>query len=69
MEKDTGTIFKVYLLDKSPASKEEGFIQLWKHKGKLQKGKYLAFDRLSEIPKKMRDDLTTAGIEWPKKSK
>jgi hypothetical protein len=69
MDKDTGTIFKVYLLDKSAAHKEEGFVQLWKHKGKLQKRKYLAFDSLSEIPQKMRDNLISAAIEWPKKSK
>lgn len=69
MEKKTGTIFKVYLLDKTKAPKEEGFIQLWKHKDKLQKVKNRPSKRLSEIPKMMQEDLASAGIKWPKQLK
>ena len=37
MKSSTGTIFKIYLLDESATNLQEGFIQLWKHKGKLQR--------------------------------
>ena len=35
MERETCTIFKVYLLAETGEDKEEGFVQLWKHKLKI----------------------------------
>jgi hypothetical protein len=52
MKENTGTIFKVYLLNKTSPSKQEGFVKLWKHKGKLQKGKLIPFDYTDQIPRK-----------------
>jgi hypothetical protein len=66
MRKNTGTIFKVYLLEKQPSPpKQEGFVQLWKHKGKLVPIKNIPFDYLDEIPRKMRKQLKIAKIKWP----
>ncbi len=67
MEKNTGTIFKVYLFDKTARGKQEGVVQLWKHKGKTQRFKAIHFDYLDEFPRKMRKALREAGIEWPPK--
>jgi len=65
MEKNTGTILKVYLLDKTASGKEEGFVTLWKHKGKAVQSRMLAFDRLHEIPGKVEKLLRTAKIKRP----
>ena len=65
MEKETGTILKVYLLDKTAKGKQEGFVQLWKHKGKLQKVKYATFNELSRVPSRIEELLSAAKIEWP----
>jgi len=63
-----GTIFKVYLLAKPGRDKQEGFIKLWKHKGVIQKTKYIPFDYLDELPRKIRKILKEGGIEWPPKA-
>jgi hypothetical protein len=63
----TGTIFKVYLLAKPGRGKQEGFIKLWKHKGVVQKTKYIPFDYFDELPRKIRKILAGSGIEWPPK--
>jgi len=66
MERNTGTIFKVYLLAKQPSPpKQEGFIQLWKHKGKLMGVKNVPFNYPDEIPRKIRQELKAAKINWP----
>ena len=66
MRKNTGTIVKVYLLDKQPSPpKQEGFVQLWKHKGKVVSIKNVPFDYLDEIPRKIRQQLKSAKIKWP----
>ena len=67
MKKDTGTIFKVYLLAKGSPDKQEGFIELWKHRGKLQRIRNIPFDYVDELPRKMRRLLKTAKLEWPGK--
>jgi hypothetical protein len=63
MERNTGTIFKVYLLKKSSPDKQEGFIELWKHKGELQRMSSMAFDYWDELPKKMRALIRRAKID------
>lgn len=65
MERETGTIFKVYLLAESGEGKEEGFVQLWKHKGKLQRQKKVPFNSLDRIGARIRERLKAASIEWP----
>ena len=66
MRKNTGTIFKVYLLDKQPSPPmQEGFLQLWKHKGKLTGVKNIPFNYLDQIPDKIRKQLKAAKIKWP----
>lgn len=66
MEMNTGTTFKVYLLVKSAERKQEGFLLLWKHKGKLVKPeKPIPFDRLNEIPEGIEQALNRARIKWP----
>jgi len=60
MEQNTGTIFKVFLLEKSHPKKQEGFIELWKHKGQLTRIHNIAFDYWDEIPRKMRTLLGQA---------
>lgn len=68
MEKNTGTTFKVYLLgNQNPPSKQQGFIQLWKHKGELQGGKAIPFDYLDELPRRIRQELKKASIDWPQR--
>jgi hypothetical protein len=67
MERGTGTIFKVFLLAKSNPDMQEGFIELWKHKGNLQKVKNVPFNYLDELPRKIRKLLKAADIQWPKK--
>jgi hypothetical protein len=67
MKRETGTIFKVYLLAEGAAYKQEGFIELWKHKGKLQRIRNVPFDYVDELPRKMRRLLRTAKIQWPKR--
>ena len=62
MEQKTGTIFKVFLLDKSSPSKQEGFIELWKHKGELQRIHNMPFDYLDELPSKIRKLLRKGQI-------
>jgi hypothetical protein len=63
MNKDTGTIFKVNFVDENKhPKKQEGFVQLWKHKGKLQNGKQIPFDYPDELPLKMRKILKDAKI-------
>ncbi|MFZ0913920.1 MAG: hypothetical protein WBQ76_01220 [Candidatus Korobacteraceae bacterium] len=57
MEQKTGTIFKVYLLEKGDPHKQEGFIELWKHKGELQRIHNLPFDYLDKLPRKIRQLL------------
>lgn len=64
-----GTIFKVYLLANPASGKQEGFIKLWKHKGAFQQTKYIPFDYLDELPKKIRKILSGSQIEWPPKPK
>jgi hypothetical protein len=62
MEQKTGTIFKVFLLDKSSPSKQEGFIELWKHKGELTRIHNVPFDYLDELPRKIRQLLRKGRI-------
>jgi hypothetical protein len=62
MEQKTGTVFKVYLLDKGSRSKQEGFIELWKHKGDLQRIHNMPFDYLDELPSKIRKLLRKGEI-------
>ena len=62
MEQKTGTVFKVYLLEKSHPDKQEGFIELWKHKGELQRMHNIAFDYLDELPRKIRQLARQAKI-------
>jgi hypothetical protein len=66
MERNTGTIFKVYLLAESVAGLEEGYVQLWKHKGAIQGVRNVPFNHLAEIPDKIRRQLKGNGIKWPK---
>jgi hypothetical protein len=68
MKKESSTTFKVRLLAKPHGDLQEGFIQLWKHKGVLQNGKDTAFDHLDELPRKIRHLLREAGITWPEKN-
>jgi hypothetical protein len=67
MKRETGTIFKVYLLAEGALHKQEGFIELWKHKGELQRIRNVPFDYVDELPKKMRKLIRTAKIQWPMK--
>ncbi len=69
MASNTGTILKVYLLAKSKPGLEEGFVQLWKHKGKVLAVKSAPFNHLDEIGGKVTELLKTARIKWPPKSK
>ena len=69
MESNTGTIFKIFLLAKSGAGLEEGYIQFWKHKGTIQGSRTVPFNHLDEIPGKIRRQLKGKGIEWPKNPK
>jgi hypothetical protein len=63
MKKNTGTIFKVNFVEKNKHPKgQEGFVQLWKHKGKLQNGKQIPFNFPDELPRKMRHILKAAKI-------
>jgi hypothetical protein len=71
MERDTGTILKIRLLDKTYPGKQEGVLQVWKHKGKLVRGSdkkpiHQHFDQLGQIPAMIRTLLERAEIEWPK---
>ena len=68
MEQKTGTIFKIYLLAKGNPGKQEGFIQLWKHEGKLQKIRNLPFDYLDDLPSKIRKLLRKGSIAFPGKN-
>jgi hypothetical protein len=63
--KETSTTFKVRLLAKPHGNLQDGFIQLWKHKGALQNGKDIAFDHLDELPGKIKEAAREAGILWP----
>jgi len=65
--KETSTTFKVRLLAETHTDKQEGFSQLWKHRGEIQNIKGIAFDHLDELPRKIRHLLREAGIAWPKK--
>jgi hypothetical protein len=69
VERETGTILKIYLLAKAKDGKEEGMVELWKHKGKkLAMSRQKAhFDRLNEIPAQIRILLEKANIPWPNK--
>jgi hypothetical protein len=49
MMKETSTVFKIRLLAKGDPKKQEGFIELWKHKGKIME-QQKPFDFLDEIP-------------------
>ena len=69
MERNTGTIFKIFLLAESDASLEEGYVQLWKHKGMIQGSRTIPFKHLDEIPGRIRRQLKSKGIVWPKKPK
>jgi hypothetical protein len=69
VEKNTGTIFKVYLLDKTKDGKQEGMVQLWSHKGERQAPNKQHFDYLDEFPRKVRKALRDAKIQWPPVSK
>jgi hypothetical protein len=64
-KKKTGTIFKIYLLAKSQKDLEEGWIKLWKHKGKLVRGKMKPFNRLDRVSAGVRQLLKRHKIEWP----
>jgi hypothetical protein len=66
MEQNTSITFKIRLLAKTQGQ-EAGFIQLWKDKGKIQSGREIPFDHLSNIPDKLKGMLRRAKIEWPKK--
>jgi hypothetical protein len=61
MGEETSTIFKIRLLAKSKSDKQEGFIELWKHEGKIMDQRE-PFDFLDEIPRKI---LKKAAIDWP----
>lgn len=70
MQRDTGTILKIRLLDKTHAGKQEGVLQVWKHKGKLIRGSNKRpiqqhFDQLGEIPEMIRTLLERGQINWP----
>jgi hypothetical protein len=66
MERNTGTHFKIYLADKTRRGLEEGFIRIWQHKGKrITDAKSIPFDRLDEIPDRIRQALNERGIDWP----
>jgi len=74
MQRDTGTIFKVRLLDKAHRSKQEGVLQVWKHQGKLIRGSNKKpiqqhFDHLGEIPEMTRTLLERGQISWPPSAK
>jgi len=64
-KKKTGTIFKVYLLAQSQKGLEEGWIKLWKHKGKLVKGKMKPFNHLNKVDVGMKKLLKRHKIKWP----
>lgn len=66
MEKNTGTIFKIYLFAKqTKPGKQEGVLQLWKHRGAIQKHKGVQFDYFDELPRKIRKLLSEYQVEWP----
>lgn len=67
MERNTGTIFKIFLADKTKRGKQEGWIKLWKHKGKIVGHKPEYFDYLKEIPECVERILENHGIDWPPK--
>jgi hypothetical protein len=65
-KKNTGTIFKIYLLADSKPGLEEGWIKLWKRKGKLVKGKKMKpFNSLANVGKGIRATLNKKKIKWP----
>lgn len=48
-KKQTGMIFKVYLLVQSQEGLEEGWIKLRKHNGKLVRGKMKPLNHLNKV--------------------
>jgi len=70
MEQNTGIQFKIYLMAESRPGLEEGWIRIWSNKGeRFQGAKNVAFDWLDQVPGKLKAELVTYGIEWPKKRK
>jgi len=66
MKAQTGTHFKIYLMDKSRPGLEEGWIRIWSHKkDRITTAKNISFDRLEQIPEKLRAELDAHGIKWP----
>jgi hypothetical protein len=72
---ETSTQFKIRLLKKGSKGMQEGFIDLWKHEGKLVPRNYqapakvkrsLAFNYLDEIPSKIRKMLKAEKIRIPR---
>ncbi len=63
----TSTILKVRLFAKTRPKKEEGVLELWKHKGKIISSldRRKQFDRLVEIPNQIKLLLREARIRWP----
>jgi hypothetical protein len=66
MERNTGTHFKIYLMAESRPGLEEGWIRFWQHEGsRVPSAKNVSFDKLEQIPQKIRAELEAHGVKWP----
>ena len=63
----TSTILRVYLLDKSAPSKEEGIIKLCDERAKVTETE-VHFDSLDDVPEKIRQLLRDGNVTWPRSS-
>ena len=61
----TSTILRIYLLDKSAPGREEGIIKLCDTRGKVTQTEE-HFDRLDEVPRKIRKLLAKEDVVWPR---
>ena len=65
--KVTSTILRVYLLDQSAPGKEEGIVKLCNEEGGVTQTE-VQFDKLENMPQKIRELLEAGGISWPRRS-
>jgi hypothetical protein len=66
MEKNTGIIFRVYLMDKTKRGRQEIGLRLMSVKGQKVPGRQtIQFDYLDEFPRMIRKELKKAGVKWP----
>jgi hypothetical protein len=70
MDKHSGIIFHVYLMDKTKRGRQELGLRLMSVKGKkVPHRKTIQFDFLDEFPRMIRQELKAARVKWPPKDK